>query len=170
MPKLPTIRVIGSHAISTRPFSSSVNFLTTIALPPDLLVAGGQVAARGAPFRFVVQCVRRDPTEPPDRIAVQAAGQGRDAGPGRFVHERHKLVGEAGHGAPDADAAHVGAAPDAVDPPALGHIALHHRAPAAQLDDALGRPVLLGEVALLVVAGAIAALVDGGPEQPLRAE
>src|SRR5271155_5331235 len=100
MPRLPTIRVIGSHAISTRPFSSSVNFLTAIVLPPDLLVAGGQVASWLAPLRFIVQRVRRDPTESSDRIAVQAAGQGRDPGPGRFVHERHELVGETGHGAP----------------------------------------------------------------------
>src|SRR5277367_4122809 len=98
MPRLPTIRVIGSHAISTRPFSSSVNFLTAIALPPDLLVAGGQVAAWCAPLRFVVQRVCGYFAESPHGIAVQAAGHGRDAGPGGFVHERHELVREAGHG------------------------------------------------------------------------
>src|ERR1700722_15619790 len=138
MPRLPTIRVIGSHAISTRPFSSSVNFLTAIALPPDLLVAGGQVAAWCAPLRFVVQRVLGDLAQAAHGPADQPAGHGRDAGPGRFVHERHELVGEAPHGSPDPDAAHVRASPDAVDPPPFGDVALDHRSPATELDDALG--------------------------------
>src|SRR5581483_3207626 len=79
-------------------------------------------------------------------------------------------VREARHGAPDADAADVRASAHAVDPAALGNVALHHRAPAAQLDQALRRAVLLGELALLVVAASVAALVHGGLEQPLRAQ
>src|SRR5262249_56969816 len=81
-----------------------------------------------------------------------------------------ELVGEAGHGAGDADAADVRAAADAVDPAALGHVALDHRSPAAQLDQAAWRAVLAGEHALLVVAGPVAALVHGGLEQPARPE
>ncbi len=64
--------------------------------------------------------------------------------------------------------AHVGAATDAVDPAPLRHVAVHDRAPAAELDDALRRAVLRGEVALLVVAGSIAALVHRCTEEPLR--
>ena len=86
----------------------------------------------------------------------------------RLVHERHELVGEAGHGAADADAADVGAAADAGHPAALGDVAVDHRTPAAQLHDALGRAVLVGEIALLVVAGAVAAFVHGLAEQPRR--
>src|SRR4029077_1898307 len=69
---------------------------------------------------------------------------------------------------PVADAADVGPPADAVDPAALRHVALDDRTPAAELHDALGRAVLVGEVALLVVAGAVAPLVHGVPEQPLR--
>ena len=87
---------------------------------------------------------------------------------GRLVHERHELVGEAGHGAADADAADVGAAADAGHPAALGDVAVDHRPPAADLHQALGRAVLVGEVALLVVAAAVAALVDRLAEQPGR--
>src|ERR1700736_3099103 len=84
---------------------------------------------------------------------------------GRFVHEGHELVGEAGHGAADADAADVGAAADARHPASLAHVALHDGTPATELHDAFGRAILLGEVGLLVVAAAVAALVDGRAEQ-----
>ena len=76
------------------------------------------------------------------------------------------LSGKARHGAADADAADVGAAAHAAHPAALAHVALHHGAPAPQLHDALPGAVCVGELALLVVAAAIAALVDGSLEQP----
>ena len=53
--------------------------------------------------------------------------------------------------------------------PRLGDVAVDHRPPAAELHEALGRAVLVGEVALLVVAAAVAAFVDGLAEQPGRA-
>src|ERR1039458_10126187 len=123
MPRLPTMRVMGSHAISTRPSLSSVNFLVAIRLPPDLLVAGGQVAAGCAPFRLVIERVKGDFPEPADRAAVEAARQGRDLGTGRFVHERHEFVRESGHRAADTDAADVRAPSDAVDPSPFRHVA-----------------------------------------------
>src|SRR5690606_5911688 len=86
------------------------------------------------------------------------------------VHERHELVREPGHGAGDADPADVGAAADAVHPTALGHVAVDHRAPAPDLHLALGGVVVVGEVALLVVAGPVAALVYGLAEQPGRSQ
>ena len=72
---------------------------------------------------------------PPTRLA---GGAGHERAGGR-VHERLELVREARHRAADADAADVRAAAHAVDPAALGHVALDDRAPAAELDQALGR-------------------------------
>ena len=94
----------------------------------------------------------------------------RDARAGRLVHERHELVGEPRHRAADADPADVRAPADTVDPSALGDVAFHDGPPASELHDALRRPVLGGEVALLVVAGAVAAFVHGRTEQPLRSQ
>src|SRR5262249_40594167 len=79
-------------------------------------------------------------------------------------------VGEAGHRAADADAADVGTAADAGHPAALGHVAFDDRAPAADFDQALDGAVLLGELALLVEAGAVAAFVHGEIEEPARAQ
>ena len=53
--------------------------------------------------------------------------------------------------------------------PRFGDVAVHDRPPAAELHDALGRAVLGGEIALLVVAGAVAALVHGLAEEPASA-
>src|SRR5580704_407861 len=140
---------MGSHDISTR---SPPLVAVAMALPPDLLVAGGQFLARDAPLGFVVERVLGDLAQTTDGVAVQPAGECGHPGPGRFVHEGHELVGEPRHGAADADATHVGAPTDPVDPAPFGHVALDHRAPATELHDALGRAVLGGEVALLVVA------------------
>ena len=89
---------------------------------------------------------------------------------GRLIHERHEFVREARHGAANADAAHVGASADARHPAALGHVAIHHGPPAAELDDALRGAVGVGKVALLVIAGAIATFMNGLSEEPCRAE
>src|SRR3954469_4642814 len=163
MPRLPTMRVIGSHAIST----SSV-IPASPSPSPGASGAGGQLATGLAPLGLPVEGVRGETAQAADGRAVDADGAGGQPPARRFVHERHELVRETGHGAADADAADVGAAADAVHPAALGHVALDHRAPPAELDDALRRAVLGGEVGLLVVTGAVAALVDGLAEQPGR--
>src|SRR5215472_6185917 len=137
-------------------------------LSPRLLVAGPELGALRPPLGLLVQRARGEPAKGADDAPVHHGGRGRHPRTRRLVHERHELVGEAGHGAGDADAADVRAAADAVDPAALGHVALDHRAPAAQLDQAARRAVLGGELTLLVVAGPVAALVHGGLEQPLR--
>src|SRR5579859_267552 len=168
MPRLPTILVIGSHAISTNPLASLVGVLVAMSLPPLALVAGQQLVARRSPFGFLVDRVSRDLAQAANHLAVRHARYRRHAGAWRLVHERHELVREAGHRAADADPAHVGATPDAVDPTPLGHVALDHGAPAPQLDDAFGRAVLRCEVALLVVAGPVTSFVHGGAEEPLR--
>src|ERR671923_2696101 len=133
MPRLPTIRVIGSHVISTMlPFVLVVAIVRRL-LSPRRPVPGRQFASLLPPLRLLVNCLARDLAQRPDDVAVQAAGGGRDLRTGRLVHEGHELVGEAGHGAPDADAPDVRAAADTVDPSPLRDVALHHRPPAAQL-------------------------------------
>src|SRR5215470_12743502 len=156
MPRLPTIRVIGSQAISTKPVSSAV----VMALPyfpsgpghrprawsPGLLESRQELVALLAPLRLLVGGLRGEAAKGADHGAVHRAGRRGHLRSRRLVHERHELVGEARHRACDADAAHVRAAAHAVDPAALGHVALDHRSPAAELDQALGRAVLAGEV------------------------
>src|SRR5215218_10754092 len=171
MPRLPTMRVIGSQAMSTIwPASGLILSRVAIAISsvaPPGLVAGGQLVAVVAPLRLLVDGRVRHRAQPPDHLPVGGAERGRDHAAGRRVHERHELVREAGHRAADADAADVRAAADPGHPAALGHVAVHDRPPAADLHLALGRVVVVGEVALLVVAGAVAALVDGLAEDPL---
>src|SRR5690348_4205703 len=84
----------------------------------------------------------------------------------RLIHKRHKFIGEARHGAADADAAHVRTAADAIHPAALRHVAVHNRPPAAQFHQALRRTVLSGERPLLVITATVAAFMDGLAEQP----
>src|SRR6266542_4539343 len=129
-------------------------------MSPGLLVASEQFVALHPPLGLVVKGLRGEAAEGLDDRPVEAARRRRDPRARRLVHERHELVGEAGHRAGDADPADVRAAADAVDPAALGDVALHHRAPAAELDQALGRAVLGGEVALLVIAGPVTSLVN----------
>src|SRR4051795_2584244 len=176
---------MGSHAISTRPpfsarsifsiVASGIFSVVTISVGPPLrprsLVAGLELGALRAPLGLLVRGPRGDRSQRPDRRAVQpSGGNRRDARARRLVHERHELVREARHRAGDADATDVRAPAHAVDPAAFRHVALHDRTPAADLHEAFRRAVLGREVALLVVAGAIAALVDGGPEEPRRSE
>src|SRR5579884_2298389 len=174
MPRLPTIRVIGSHAMSTSLPASGLILSRVAAISasplvaPAGLVAGGELRPVVAPAGLLVHLLVGDAAQLADHRAVQAGERGRDAAPRRSVHERHELVREARHRAPDADPAHVRAAADPGHPPSLGHVAVDHRAPAADLDQALRRVVVLGEVALLVVTGPVAPLVYGLAEDPLR--
>src|SRR5580700_6600265 len=120
MPRLPTIRVIGSQAISTRPLESSLNFLVVATvLPPRSLVTGHELVPGRSPSRLVLECVVRDLPETSNRASVQPARHRRNLGAGWLVHERHELVGESRHGAADADTADVRATADAVDPTPL---------------------------------------------------
>src|SRR5579859_1833102 len=144
--------------------------LSPLSLPPLALVTGQKLSAWCSPLRFLVHGVGGDAAQAANHLSVHTARHGGNPRPRRLIHERHELVGEARHGAADADPAHVRATPHPVEPAALGHVAFDDGAPATKLDDALRRPVLGGEVALLVVTGAVTALVDGGPEQPLGAQ
>src|ERR1700737_3542838 len=101
MPRLPTMRVIGSHAISTMPLASFV--FVGMALPPLALEAGHELGPRNSPLWFVVERLGGDAAQPSDRGSVHTACHRRDARARRLVHERHELVGEAGPRAADAD-------------------------------------------------------------------
>src|SRR5690606_13513094 len=131
--------------------------------------AGLQGGAGLTPPGFLVDGAAGDVPQAADDRAVQGRRRRRDLAARRFVHERHELVREARHGAPDADAADVRATADAVDPPALRHIALDYWSPTAKFHNAFRRSVLGGEVTLLVVARPVAPLVHRLAEQPLRA-
>src|SRR3954468_14925269 len=122
MPRLPTMRVIGSHAMSTSsvagpPVSCGFRVAVMSGVPsPGPGGAGGQLPAGPAPLGLAVERVRGDAAQAADRRAVDADGAGRQPAARWLVHERHELVRESGHGAADADAADVGAAADAVHP------------------------------------------------------
>src|SRR6201989_1211518 len=124
MPRLPTIRVIGSHDMSTRlPDEARTSFsgVMTVAIdgPPSSgrdggrwMIPGGQLGAVVPPLRLLVRRVvgalaelSEDPAGEPDACRRQPRARG-------LVHERHELVGEPGHRAADADPAVVGAAAD----------------------------------------------------------
>src|SRR5262249_45299507 len=131
-------------------------------------IASGQVPAAMPPLRLLVDGVVGDGPQVADDAAVEADEVGGEKGAGRFVHEGHELIGEAGHGTGDTDAAEVGTAADARHPAALGDVAIHDRPPAADLDEALGRAVFVRKVRLLVVAGTVATFMYRLAEQPSR--
>src|SRR3954452_25411843 len=132
-----------------------------LLVAPAGLVARCQLRSVVPPLRFLVHGLVGDPAQLLHQRSVGAADRRRQATARRRVHERHELVGEAGHRAADADAAHIRTASDSGHPAALGDVAVHDWAPAADLHEALRRVVVLREVTLLVVAGAVAALVNG---------
>src|SRR5215831_15978291 len=181
MPRLPTIRVIGSQDISTsfrsltgasRAGAVAVAMLFLLSLVARAVgvgvVSGGELGAAVPPLRLLIDRGVGETPQVADELPVEAGELGRDHAAGRLVHEGHELVGEAGHGAGDADPADVGAAADARHPAALGDVAVDDGPPAADPYQALGRAVLVGEVALLVVAAAVAPLVDRLAEEPGR--
>ena len=118
------------------------------------------------PARLLVDRRHREVAQRPDHGAGRGSDGRRDLSARRLVHEGHELVREAGHRAADADAANVGASADAAHPAALGHVAFDDRTPAAQLHETLRRIVFGRELALLVVAAAVASFVNGGAEEP----
>src|SRR5262249_37566609 len=150
---------------SSEPRSSSMRSPTAravrvIARSSRLSPSGRTAGPRSGVFP-VVRGLRPDLTENADHRAGHDARRCRRARADRILQEGHELAGEARHRAADTDAADVRAAAHPVDPAALGHVALDHLAPAAQLDQAFGRTMLFGELVLLVVPGPVTAFVDG---------
>src|ERR1700752_3473495 len=147
MPRLPTMRVIGSHAISTSwPGSRAacegsgmivvIRMLLSPQLParrrlresgphlPGASRSGFEFRARVPPVRLLVDRSTGDVPQAADDRSVHARSRGGPLAPRWLVHERHELVREAWHRAADADAADVRAAADSVDPSPLGDVAL----------------------------------------------
>src|SRR5580700_7634478 len=150
MPRLPTMRVMGSQFISTRLrfFSSSSEMVSgNVAMAWSSLkwllgggafwtVASCQFRTPVAPLRFLVDGRVGDAAKCPDHAPIASYERGGEHASRRLVHEWHELIGKAGHGAPDADAADVGTSADATHPAALSDIAVDDRAPATELDEA----------------------------------
>src|ERR1700686_1804106 len=118
------------------------------------------------PLGFFVHRVLRDRTERPNSTAIDTDASRRNSRPWGFVHEWHELVGEAGHGAADADAAYVWATANSGHPSPFRYVTVDHRPPASEFHDALGGTVDLREIALLVVARSVATVVHRCAEKP----
>src|SRR5690242_14975903 len=172
MPRLPTIRVIGSQDISLTitlccsgvsvaicVSPQAWNFQGDVGRSPALDVAGLQGPAALAPRRFLVVvvldvAVAHELHDWPVRELDDPLGC---LAPRVLIHERHVFVGEPGHRAGHAYAADVRAAAHAVDPAAHRHVALDHRSLASELDQAavIGA-VFGGELTLFAEARAVA--------------
>src|SRR3984957_1190536 len=175
IPRLPTIRVIGSQFISTR-FRDFVG--VSLLTPAIVLIFLGsfrilvrpRVIARSefrawvSPLRLFVYGGIGHGTQCPDRAAIYANRSGGNTRAGRLVHEGHELVRETRHGATNTDSADVGAAADSSHPSSFRHVAIHHGTPAPEFHDAFRGAVLLGKISLLVVTGAVATVMYGLPE------
>ena len=131
-----------------------------------LLITGEKFRTRLAPLGLFILGVVCDGAQSSNHGSVALNGGGGEARPRRLIHERHEFVREARHGATDANAADVGTTSDTGHPSALGHVTIHYRAPAADLDQTFRFAVLVREHAFFVIAGAIAAMVDRRAEKP----
>src|ERR1700679_2565394 len=153
MPRLPTIRVIGSQAISTNwpgsrfawDGSGMIVVIGGCSLSsaekscpalPGAVCARREFVALVSPARFLVERAVGDAAQAAYHRAVQSRCGSGNLAARRLVHKRHELVREPWHGATDADATDVRAAADAVDPASFGHVAFDHRPPAAKFDNA----------------------------------
>src|ERR1043166_3822087 len=104
MPRLPTIRVIGSQFISTSlrdlpvvPARSTGAVVVIAVAPLDSvgpgLIPGRQFGPGMPPLRFLVQRGVGDGPEGTDRLTVDADAGGGDLGSRRLLHEREALAG-----------------------------------------------------------------------------
>src|SRR5277367_2122724 len=118
------------------------------------------------PFRFFVYRGVGEGAQRSNSLAVNADARGGDLRSRRFIHKRHELVRKARHGAADANAADVRAAANSGHPSAFWHVAVDHRPPTTQFHDALRRAIHFGKVALLVIPGAVAAVMHRFAEKP----
>src|ERR1700733_7667237 len=101
-------------------------------------VAGGELISGVPPLRLLIDRVTGDGTQRANSSPIYSYGVRGHVGAGRLVHERHEFIGEAGHGAADADAADVGATADARHPATLGDVAIDDGAPATDLHQTFG--------------------------------
>src|SRR4051812_10696923 len=97
MPRLPTMRVIGSHAMSTSsvawpPVSGRFSVAVMSFPSPGPGGAAGQFSAGPTPLGLPVERVRGDAAQAADHLAVGADGAGREPAAGRLIHERQEFV------------------------------------------------------------------------------
>src|SRR3954468_12368034 len=125
MPRLPTMRVIGSHAMSTmRPASGLTGSrVAAMSVPPARVVARGQLRLVVPPLGLLVDGLVGDRAQAPDRLAVDVDRVRGHAAAGRGVPERHEFRWDAWTWSAEPDAARVGPPADARHPAALGDIA-----------------------------------------------
>src|ERR1700722_10992064 len=113
MPRLPTIRVIGSQFISTRLREDFFARGSTVAISamalsswilermhfsrPIRIVTGRIFASVIAPLGLFVERAVGDLAEIADQNPIGLDEDGRDAATRGLVHERHELVRETGH-------------------------------------------------------------------------
>src|ERR1700723_3512045 len=175
IPRLPTILVIGSQFISTRfrdlvgvslltPAIVLIFLVSFRILVRPWVIARSEFGAWVPPFRLLVYGGVGHGTQCSDRAAIYANRSGGNTRAGRLVHEGHELVRETWHGATNTDSADVGAAANSGHPSSFGDFAVHDWTPAAELHNAFRGAVLLGEISLLVVTGAVATVMYGLPE------
>src|SRR5438105_15239736 len=108
MPRLPTMRVIGSQFISTSLRSlrgaEGIASAMTLSLSSLLgLVTAFQPRSRVPPSRLLVQPALRDAAEPGDGLAGDMHRVRGEARSGRLAQERRELRGEPGQRAADTD-------------------------------------------------------------------
>src|SRR5580693_10062590 len=99
MPRLPTIRVMGSQAISVSWLLSvpvPVSFSTVVIVSPRLLVAGAEFRALRAPPRFLVRRAGGEAAQAADHRAVHAAGGRGHRRARRLVMKGMNLSGKPG--------------------------------------------------------------------------
>src|SRR5271170_7708513 len=104
MPRLPTIRVIGSQDM----FTSCWAICHLKLKPFRTRYPKISSTSRFAPLGFAIQGSLREAAQGTHGAAIHDDGGRGQLGAGRLIRERHELVGEARHGAADADAADVG--------------------------------------------------------------
>src|SRR5580704_15283384 len=86
------------------------------------------------------------------------------------MHKRDELIRKARHGASNADSADIRTSANPAHPASLSHVALHHRPPTSQLDNAKRRSVFIGKLRLLIEATAVTTLVYRVAKKPGRSQ
>src|SRR5215470_3191355 len=101
MPRLPTMRVIGSQDISTSlrvPVGAARSGKVVVVIMPFLssrvrvcrgTIAGCEFVFLMSPLRLFVQSALRKGTQRSHHAAIDADRAGRELGAGRLVHEQH---------------------------------------------------------------------------------
>src|ERR1700683_2292084 len=116
------MRVIGSQDMSTRcsglvgtPAWVGAGIVAAmLSVAPELRLSGGQfVSSRELrtivpPLRFAVDGGACEGSQRAHSSTIDGDSRRGQLSAGRLIHEGHELVGKAGHGAADADAADVG--------------------------------------------------------------